>query len=742
MFVRADGRPTESSSSDAEVEEGAASEKIPVVPKSAVATRTLQSHWVVATSLGAVGAVLAVIAFGAALGFDVRRPVGDPAPAPTREALPWPPENFLKYDESKVGQTQSWLKQVNGLEDWEKALSLGDIDFQSQTSAESELARAHFTLGLLCLHNFMYDLAVEEFQKAQAAEKRGFPIAVWGEALSTKYMLWLTSDCKGGKSALKKLDDMDKYTWLTPIERDMVPTARALYPDDLDCADDTEYDREKRFVVAMKDVADKYPDNPEATLLYSVANFAVLSHPECEAGRPKHAECTKELAATRDRFKELYDTIPRHPGLLHYIMHSYDLPDVYEKANAEFLEMIEPSDTGEDDHVAALAVKASYDYLALAKSSCHAAHMPSHIFMRMGNWEMSAFSNIQSIRACDALSESRGYDYTYDKSNLYHSLEYLQNDFLQLGRYEAADQLLGRVDAVVDANLRRESSEGESESWKETLPYLWWQYRMHARQMLDTYDWHPIPHAFGGALPRSVIDDSLSDGQRTWAALAEGGALLEIGLAAAKYREMVEGTKAGYPLSQACIDRLAFLKQAVDERKGVMNYVKAGVAMFSEELLAVVTLAEAVYPDPLDCLAKRSCTPRDAKLKDVFAHLDTATHIQREQMRELAVTPTVMFIPSFELYGHVLLLLGGTHVQKAEEMFEEAIKQRMGRTLSVVGLARALALQKQTDKASHFYKHVEQQMRYSDAGNRLALEAHQFLHGRSHEISYEWPYPR
>ena len=82
-----------------------------------------------------------------------------------------------------------------------------------KTSAKSELARARFNLGLLCLHNFMYDLAIEFFEKAQADERllsgRDYPMALWGAAMSTKWILWQNSDChhhsRAERSRLTKL---------------------------------------------------------------------------------------------------------------------------------------------------------------------------------------------------------------------------------------------------------------------------------------------------------------------------------------------------------------------------------------------------------------------------------------------------------------------------------------------------------------------------------------------------------
>src|SRR5439155_20377661 len=67
---------------------------------------------------------------------------------------------------------------------------------------------------------------------------------------------------------------------------------------------------------------------------------------------------------------------PSHPGLAHYIIHSYDYPPLASKA--------------ED---------AARRYASIAPSSAHALHMPSHIFTRVGWWEESVATNLRSIDA-------------------------------------------------------------------------------------------------------------------------------------------------------------------------------------------------------------------------------------------------------------------------------------------------------------------------------------------------------
>ena len=282
---------------------------------------------------------------------------------------------------------------VDCLEDWEKNLqNLGDAFLD--TSARSKCARARFTIGLLALHNFQYDLAIEMFEKAEEDEKvetgRSFPMAMWGAAMATTHILWAFSDCEKGRKYLERIEkNMD---WVTEKEKAYIETGFALYPNHIiPCEKDEQNEREKRIMEAMKDVALKYPDEDEAKLFYAVQNVAV-------AGQSKMTSQKKdEMEKSIDLLRDLEKRYPTHSGVLHYITHVFDTPEYYYQGNKLFVhKMIEP--IKQQNHAASMGERAANKYLKVATSSCHGLHMPSHIFMRFGNWKMSRKSNLLSIK--------------------------------------------------------------------------------------------------------------------------------------------------------------------------------------------------------------------------------------------------------------------------------------------------------------------------------------------------------
>ena len=111
-------------------------------------------------------------------------------------------------------------------------------------------------------------------------------------------------------------------------------------------------------------------------------------------------------------------------------------------------------------------------------------------------------------------------------------------------------------------------------------------------------------------------------------------------------------------------------------------------------------------------------------------------------MTQSPATPTLLFIPSFEIYGHVLLLLD--LYEDAKYMFELSIQQRMGRIQSIIGLARSHAMLQNRKEADYFYKYIQDQLSGADKNNPFVEEAQAWLeskgdHSAVHDL-WKWPY--
>ena len=235
------------------------------------------------------------------------------------------------------------------------------------------------------------------FEKAEVTEQsesgRSYPMAMWGAAMSTTQLLWSYSNCEKGKEYLQRIPMV--ANWTTEKEKAYIKTLFALYPKDVACEkDSSQFVRENRFMKAMKQLIDEYPEETEAALFYAVAQTAVTAHHDTKRCDDCSSDPKQEII---DQLRYLEEKVPTHSGLYHYIIHVFDSPELYTKGNKLFLhKMVTPSE--QKNHVASMGIRAAVRYPQVANSSCHALHMPSHIYMRIGDWTRSLESNLLSIQ--------------------------------------------------------------------------------------------------------------------------------------------------------------------------------------------------------------------------------------------------------------------------------------------------------------------------------------------------------
>ncbi len=150
---------------------------------------------------------------------------------------------------------------------------------------------------------------------------------------------------------------------------------------------------------AMGKVAQRYPDDKEATIVHSLILSATFD--------PADRQFSRQLRAAKT-LEPLFIAQPNHPGVAHYLIHSYDYPPI-----------------------AHHGLEAAKRYSKIAPDAAHALHMPSHIFSRVGYWRES----IEANRASAKTAGEVGLDGP-------HARDYLVYAHLQLGQDRAAQQVI------------------------------------------------------------------------------------------------------------------------------------------------------------------------------------------------------------------------------------------------------------------------------------------------------------
>jgi tetratricopeptide (TPR) repeat protein len=271
--------------------------------------------------------------------------------------------------------------------------------------------RADFDRALALLHNFWYARALEAFTEV-AQRDPDCAVAYWGAAMTYNHPFWDPPTRADESAAWAFVQTGMRATRTSPRESMYLAAVAALYKGG---GAGPKSARDQAYVDAMAAAFAVYPDD-EIKLFYGLALLGTVK--EGSKGFERQGLAAK-------LFEEVYAKNPRHPGVLHYLIHVYDDPD----------------------H-AAEGLKAARAYAATAPAVPHAQHMPSHIFTRLGYWTESATTNENAWRTSEADVKRAGESGAYRD---FHALNYLQYAYLQLGRFQDAKRVTGIVEAQYGA---------------------------------------------------------------------------------------------------------------------------------------------------------------------------------------------------------------------------------------------------------------------------------------------------
>src|SRR5262245_3517254 len=276
----------------------------------------------------------------------------------------------------------------------QQADKLGTVNFPTSCSAA---AQAEFTRGVALLHSFWFTYAIKAFESAAQADP-ACGIAAWGAAVAL-----LGNPLAGppppknvelGAATVAKARSMGAKT---PREADYIAAIETFYKDH----DKVEHRvRAAAYEKAMEALAARYPQDREAAIFYALALNITLNPND-----KTYANQLKAAAILETVFKEQ----PNHPGVAHYLIHSYDFPPIADKG-----------------------LDAARRYAKIAPAAPHAQHMPSHIFTRLGYWQESIDTNRASVDA--AKDELRQAKLEAGSYNALHAMDYIVYASLQLGK--------------------------------------------------------------------------------------------------------------------------------------------------------------------------------------------------------------------------------------------------------------------------------------------------------------------
>jgi tetratricopeptide (TPR) repeat protein len=292
----------------------------------------------------------------------------------------------------------------------------GTVVFETSCSGKKD----DFNLAMSLLHSFEYDEAEKVFAKI-IDEEPGCAMAYWGVAMSNYHMVWPTQPTQAElEKGAKAIAIAQSLPGKSKRESDFID-AIALFYKDWNRADHST--RRQRFGDAMEKIYEENPDDKESGIFYALTLIA-SANPADKTFRNQ-----KKAAAI---LNGLYPGQPDHPGIVHYIIHTYDYPEL-----------------------ASLALEAARKYAFIAPSSAHAQHMPSHIFTRLGLWDECIQSNLAAASSAKCYAEQAGIKGHWDEE--LHALDYLVYGYLQKGdnvRAKEQYDYLTTINEVHPANFK------------------------------------------------------------------------------------------------------------------------------------------------------------------------------------------------------------------------------------------------------------------------------------------------
>lgn len=290
------------------------------------------------------------------------------------------------------------LREVNA-----QQYEYGKVDFEVLCD---ETVQADFNKAMAMLHNMMYVTAREYFKEITEADPN-CAMAQWGIATTLFQPLWGTRP--SGEDLQQGLRNIEKAQYLVNSDREeyLIESTAEFFRE----PESAEYwTRIQRWADALKIAYEAYPDDADIAALYGLSRLAIAQI--AEDRDPLHDEAEEVL-------REIYQQIPTHPGAIHYSIHATDIDGRAEHA----LDMVEA-------------------YGKIAPDIPHALHMPTHIYVRLGDWPEVINWNKQSAEAAlnHPVNGATSHHYV-------HAIDYLIYAYLQVGEDDKIESLMENVRA-------------------------------------------------------------------------------------------------------------------------------------------------------------------------------------------------------------------------------------------------------------------------------------------------------
>ena len=299
---------------------------------------------------------------------------------------------------------------------------IGGVDHKVTTrSAE---AQKFFNQGLGCIYGFNHEAAINSFKQAIKLDP-DMAMAYWGISFALGSNYNVTADAAALTQAYEYLQKAQSASpKVSQAEQDYIAALAQRY------SADPKSDQSKLALAwskAMGDLSKKYPDDMDAATLY--AESMMNLHPwQLWSTDGKPNEGTLEIVAV---LEAVLKRDPNHIGANHYYIHAVEASPFPERALAS-----------------------AYRLGPLAPSAGHLVHMPSHIYLRTGDFSAGAKSNELAMVADQNYLKRSGSTGLYGLMYYNHNIHMLAASDIGRGNYAGAIRSARQLVGNVAPNLR------------------------------------------------------------------------------------------------------------------------------------------------------------------------------------------------------------------------------------------------------------------------------------------------
>ena len=308
---------------------------------------------------------------------------------------------------------------------------LGDYHFPITTSNPD--AQVYFDQGIRLLYGFNHDEAARYFRRAAELDPQA-PMPYWGVALSIGPNYNDTAvDAARAQATYDAVKSAEQRAGnASARERDYIAALAVRYPSPEPAADWLGFHR--AYSAAMREMVAKYPDDIDAATMFA-ESLMMLRPWQLWSLEGEPAPGTLELVAV---LESVLRNNPDHPGANHFYIHAVEASRNLERA-----------------------IPSAMRLMTLTPGAGHLVHMPGHIFLQTGDFDLAADTNVKASAADREFIERTGATGVYPLMYWTHNIHFVAYARAQQGRYEEAKEAaLEMVTNVGDGDLEMQMLEG------------------------------------------------------------------------------------------------------------------------------------------------------------------------------------------------------------------------------------------------------------------------------------------